>query len=144
MHQDHEGSEAWLKLISREVRLVCFHKLLDVCPPDLMWRAVAFLLHEAMYSPEIVHCLIHRQGAGLNSLDEYTGHRRIKLGAFFSIAANLPIEAFEVDPITRFHHRAIQHSRQFFVSHPNLRHGHPFREPGNPRSRVCLFFAQAL
>jgi hypothetical protein len=130
-HRDYEASEPWLRLVCKEVSIVRFNKLLDVCPPDLTRCAVVFPLHEAMHCPEIVDGLIHRQGAGPNSLDEYTGHRRIKLGAFFSIAANLPIETFEVDPITRFHHRAIQHPRQFFVSHPNLRHGHPFREPGN-------------
>jgi hypothetical protein len=59
-------------------------------------------------------------------LDEDAYHRRTKLSALFPIAANFPIEALTVDPLTRFQHRAIQHSRQFFVSHPNLRHGYLF------------------
>src|ERR1700722_10426205 len=90
--------------------------------------AVAFLLHEAMYRSEIIEGLIHRHGAGLNPLDEDTGHRHTELGAFFSVAADLPIEAFELNPLARFHHGALQHSRQFFVSHPNLRHGYPLED----------------
>jgi hypothetical protein len=49
-----------------------------------------------------------------------------------------------VNPLPRFHYRAIQHSRQLFVSHPNLRHGHPLEDPATTRSRVYLFLAQAL
>jgi hypothetical protein len=76
---------------------------------------MSLVLHEAMYCPEVIEGLIHRHGAGLNPLDEDTGHRHTELGAFFSVAADLPIEAFELNPLARFHHRAFQHSRQFFV-----------------------------
>jgi hypothetical protein len=55
-------------------------------------------------------------------LDKDTDHRWAELGALFSIAADFPIEALEVNPLIHLHHRAIQHSCQFFVSHPNLWH----------------------
>src|ERR1700677_255866 len=82
--------------------------------------AGAFQLHEVMYSPEIFNGLIHRDGAGLNPLDEDTRQRHTELRAFLSIAADLPIEAFEVNPRSILHHPAIQHSRRLLVS---LRHG---------------------
>ena len=90
-----------------------------------------------------VHGMIDR----LKSLDENAGHFQAELRALFSIAANFPIEAFEVDPLTRFHRGAIQHSSQFFVSHPNLRHGYPledFDRPSTSRSREWLFLAQTF
>jgi hypothetical protein len=77
-------------------------------------------------------------------LDEDADHRCAELGARFSVAADFPIKTLEVDPLTRFHHSAIQHSRQFFVSHPNLRHGYPLDRPSANRSRGLPFLAQTF
>ncbi|HXQ07719.1 MAG TPA: hypothetical protein VN831_23595 [Bradyrhizobium sp.] len=64
----------------------------------------------------------------LEPLDENTGHCHAELCAGFSIVADLPIEAFEVRPLSSFRHGAIQHARQFFVGHPDLRHGCPLED----------------
>jgi len=64
----------------------------------------------------------------LEPLDENTGHCHAELCAGFSIVADLPIEAFKVRPLTSFRHGAIQHARQFFVGHPDLRHGCPLED----------------
>ena len=87
---------------------------------------------------KIVNGAAHGVIDRLKPLNEDADHCPAELRALFSIAANFPIEAFEVDQLTRFHHRAIQHSRQFFVSHPNLRHVCPledFDRPSTHRSR---------
>jgi hypothetical protein len=47
--------------------------------------------------------------------------------ARFPVAADLPIEALEMNPLACSHNRAIQNFRQFVVSHPNLTQGHPSR-----------------
>ena len=77
------------------------------------------------YKSKIVNHTVYVIIDRLEPLDENAGHCQAELGARFSIMAHLPIEAFEVRPLTRFRHGAIQHARQFFVRHPDLRHGCP-------------------
>jgi hypothetical protein len=102
---------------------------------------VGALAQEIMDMSKITNCTVDSMIDRPKPLDEDTGHRHAELGALFSIAANLPIEALEVNPFACFHHRAIQHSRQFFVGHPNLRHGYPledFDTIGYPRPRLAI------
>jgi hypothetical protein len=89
----------------------------------------------------------------LEPLDENAGHCQAELCARLSIMAHLPIEAFEVRPLTRFRHGTIEHARQFFVRHPNLRHGCPLEDLidavcSKPRTAVncceLLFLAQTF
>src|ERR1700730_14610086 len=87
---------------------------------------------------KIVNGAVHGMIDRLELLDEDADHCKDEPRALFSIAYKFRIEAFEIDAPTRFHHRAIQHTRQFFVSHPNLRHGCPledFDRPSTHRSR---------
>jgi hypothetical protein len=61
-------------------------------------KIIVFVFHEAVCCPEIKDRLIGRAGAHLNLLHAY------------SVAADFPIEALKMSPLTRFHHCAIQHS----------------------------------
>jgi hypothetical protein len=86
---------------------------------------VGVLSQETMDRSKIVNGTVHGVFIRLKPLDEDASHRQAELGALFPVAADFPIEALEVDPLARFHNGTIQQSRQFFVSHPNLRHGYP-------------------
>ena len=97
-----------------------------------LWRQVCGLVdalaEETMDKSKIVNHTVYVIIDRLEPLDENAGHCQAELGARFSIMAHLPIEAFEVRPLTSFRHGAIQHARQFFVRHPNLRHGCPLED----------------
>jgi hypothetical protein len=99
-------------------------------------------VQQIMNMSKILNCAVHTEVDGLEPLVEDVDHRCAELSARFSIAANFPIEALEVAPLTSFRYRAIQHFRQFFVSHPNLRHGYPVEDLGRPstnsRPRIAI------
>jgi hypothetical protein len=64
---------------------------------------------------------------GLEPLNEDADQCRAQFRALFPVAAYFSIETFQVNSLARFGHATVQHSRQFFVSHPNLRYGNPAR-----------------
>jgi hypothetical protein len=97
-----------------------------------LWRQLSGLVdalaEETMDKSKIVDHTVYVIIDGVEPLDENAGHCWAELCARFSIVAHLPIEALELRPLTGFRHGAIQHARQFFVSHPNLRHGCPLED----------------
>jgi hypothetical protein len=66
----------------------------------------------------------------LQSFDEVADHSWIELGASFSIATLFSIKAVDAYPFTSLQGGAIQHCRQFFVGHPDLRHPCPLKFDG--------------
>src|SRR3977135_2875644 len=106
--------------------------LARLMPTAPLWRQLCrlgdALTEETMDKSEIVNHTVYVIIDRLEPLDENAGHCQAELGARFSIVAHLPIEAFEGRPLTCFRHGAIQHACQFFVRHPNLRHGCPLED----------------
>jgi hypothetical protein len=97
-----------------------------------LWRQLSGLVdalaEQTMDKSEIVNHTVYVIINRLEPLDENAGHCRVELRTRFSIVTDLPVEAFEVGLHTSFRRGTIQHARQFFVSHPNLRHGCPLED----------------
>jgi hypothetical protein len=68
-----------------------------------MPRLVCTLTKKTVDTSKVFNGTVYGMIECLKLLDEDSDHDRAKLRALFSVAANFPIKAFEVNPFARFH-----------------------------------------
>jgi len=93
--------------------------------PTYFWSDI--LYHRDKFEKRGFNRVVDVQVHRFDARDEDGNQAGIQLRALFSVPADLAVELLDTRAFLRDRHGAVEHSGQFFVSHPDLRQASPSR-----------------